>query len=118
MSSIVALKSSSDYPISAISDYYIAYTTEICEQSIPIVLHLALLVQPTSVITALRTSVHNITAILEELWHEPHPSNTGVDLINKENVSDPIEDDGNIQQRDTPYEVNVLDESSESPAEL
>jgi len=93
MSSIVALKSSSDYPISAISDYYIAYTTEICEQLIPIVLHLALIVQPTSVITASRTSVHNNTAILEELWH---PSNTGMDLINKENFSDPIEDDGNI----------------------
>jgi len=41
-----------------------------------------------------------------------------VDLINKENVSDPIGDDGNIRQQDTPYEVNVLDESSESPAEL
>jgi len=41
-----------------------------------------------------------------------------MDLIRKDSVLDPIEDDDDIDWPDSPYEVNALDESSESPTEL
>jgi len=41
-----------------------------------------------------------------------------MDLIRKDRVLDPMEDDNDIDWPDSPYEVNALDESSESPTEL
>jgi len=41
-----------------------------------------------------------------------------LNLIRKNSVLDPIEDDDDITWPDSPYEVNALDESSESPTEL
>jgi len=53
-----------------------------------------------------------------ELRHKPHPSITEMDFIHKDSVLDPIEDDDDIEWPDNPYEINALDESSESPTEL
>jgi len=54
----------------------------------------------------------------QEIRRMPHPSITEIDLIRKGSVLDPIEDDDDIEWPDNPYEVNALDESSESPVEL
>jgi len=54
----------------------------------------------------------------QERSHIPHPSISEVDLIRKDSVLDPIEDDDGIDWPDSPYEVKALDESSESPTEL
>jgi len=54
----------------------------------------------------------------QEMRRKPHPSITEMDLIRKDSLLDPIEDDDDIEWPDNPYEVNTLDESSESPTEL
>jgi len=54
----------------------------------------------------------------KERSHIPHPSISEMDLIRKDSVLDPNEDDDDIDWSDSPYEVNALDESSESPTEL
>jgi len=51
----------------------------------------------------------------QEIRRKLHPSITEIDLIRKDSVLGPIEDDDDIEWPDNPNEVSFLDES---PAEL
>jgi len=54
----------------------------------------------------------------QERLREPHPPITEEDLIRKELLLDPMDDDDDIEWPYNPYEVEALNEASESPEEL
>jgi len=115
------------------------YLPEITERSTPMLLHTAHVVQPrlrttngtykakcrgSRPCTACAPFISNNNTmcsatgrpyIPQERWREPHLSITEMDLIQKERVLDPIEDDDDIEWPYNPHEVEVLDETSESP---
>jgi len=54
----------------------------------------------------------------QERLREPHPPIAEEDLIRKEHLLDPMDDDDDIEWPYNPYEVETLNETSESPEEL
>ena len=111
--------------------------------------HITHLVQPTSAIAAVRSTIGNNKAkcigsrlcktcatyvhmgysgtmcsatgrpyVPQERLREAHPPITEEDLIRKELLLDPMDDDDDIEWPYNPYEVEALNEESESPVEL